>query len=105
MALIHITALTSGNPERCSAISVVKGWLKGSWLRTGFGQVQFRVSRAFMMPLSLEKPLLMALSLLNASVLVGLGNLMFYYFLVVYWLLLFHSDLVAFPASVSFRQH
>lgn len=28
MALIHITALTSGNPERCSAISVVKGWLK-----------------------------------------------------------------------------
>lgn len=42
-----------------------------------------------MTPLALGKPLLRALSLLNARLLVGLGDLMFYCFLVEYWLLLF----------------
>lgn len=98
--LMHITALISGNPERCSAVSGVKGWqlVKNR-------QLQFGVSHAFMMPLGLRKPLLRALNLLNARLLVGLGDLVFYCFLVVYWLLLFHSDLVAFPPSVSFKLH
>lgn len=100
VALMHITALISGNPERRSAISGVKGWqlVKNR-------QLQFGVSHAFMMTLDLGKSLLRALSLLNARLLVGLGDLMFFWFLLVYWLLLFHSGLVAFPPSVSCKLH
>lgn len=56
------------------------GWRVGSWLRTGLGELWFGVSCALMMPLC---------------------SPMLYCFLVVYWLLLFHFDLVAFPTSLS----